>query len=313
VRNRASPPSRWYPAAIAIAAVAVILAGVATVVIRPGKPSAPTWVTTWSARFSGPANSTLNQEVWQFDQGVGVFGTGEVERMTSSLANVHLDGHGDLDLVALGHGASGAPGTSWTSGRLQTRRLFTPAPGLQTRVSATIEQPDPSGGLGYWPAFWMLGENSAIWPADGEIDILEDINGQSTHSGTLHCGTMKQPNSDGTFGPCHEPNGFGSGSLPCPGCQRGFHTYSVVIDRRDEARQQIRWYLDGREFFSVSESAIGQATWTHDIDHGFSILLSLAIGGSYPDTVCKCATPQAQTTSGGQLAVRDVTVSLSRV
>ena len=36
--------------------------------------------------------------------------------------------------------------------------------------------------------------------------------------------------------------------------QRGYHTYTVIIDRRDAADQQIRWYLDGTLFFTVAES-----------------------------------------------------------
>jgi beta-glucanase (GH16 family) len=228
--------------------------------------------------------------------------------MTADRANVHLDGHGDLDLEVLGHGAVGAPGSSWTSGRIQTKTMYTPPPGGEMLVAASIEQPDPASGLGYWPAFWMLGADPSTWPTDGEIDILEDVNGLSEHSGTFHCGNLTRPNPDGTFGPCREPDGIGSGPRPCPGCETGFHTYSVVIDRRDEANQQIRWYLDGTEFFSVSESQVGQAAWTTAVDHAFSILLNVAVGGTYPNVTCKCGTPTAQTTSGGEMAIRSVGV-----
>ena len=273
-----------------------------------GKTAASQWTVAWSDDFDGPANSSVNPEYWEFDTGQGIFGTKEIERVTASTANVRLDGHGDLDLVASGHGAGGARGAAWTSGRIQTKRLFTPPPGGEMMVTASIEQPGPANGLGYWPAFWMLGANPSTWPADGEIDILEDINGLSEHSGTLHCGNLRQRNPNGTLGPCHEPDGLGSGLRPCPDCQRGFHTYSVIIDRRDEARQQVRWYLDGREYFSVSESAVGPAVWTHAFDHGFSILLNVAIGGSFPDAACQCDTPTTGTTSGGEMVVRDVVV-----
>jgi hypothetical protein len=82
----------------------------------------------------------------------------------------------------------------------------------------------------------------------------------------------------------------------------------VIIDRRKAGNEQIRWYLDGREFFGISESRVGQAVWAPAVDHGFSILLSLAVGGSYPDNQCGCATPDSQTSSGGAMAVRYVRV-----
>ena len=273
----------------------------------PRAPQAPAWQTVWAAGFGGPAGAGVSTRAWKFDTGTGVFGTQEVETMTDSPANVHLDGQGGLDITALdqGPGSSGG-GAAWTSGRIQTWQLFTPPPGGQLLVTASIRQPDPAQGTGYWPAFWMLGPGA--WPENGEIDILEDEDGLSTHSGTLHCGNLTQRNSDGTSGPCHEGDGLGSGRLPCPGCQTGFHTYSVVIDRRDEAGQQIRWYLDGREFYSVSESQVGQAAWTAAVDHGFTIILSVAIGGSYPDIVCHCVSPNAQTSSGGTMTVRNLAV-----
>jgi beta-glucanase (GH16 family) len=173
-------------------------------------------------------------------------------------------------------------------------------------VSAAIRQPGPADALGYWPAFWLLGPGP--WPATGEIDIMEDADGLSLHSGTLHCGNLTQPNPDGTTGPCHEYTGLMSGLLPCPGCQAGFHTYSVVIDRRDPADEQILWYLDGVLFYSVTEQQVGAAAWTRAVDHGFYIILDLAIGGRYPDGLCACVTPGSQTTSGGSMAVRYVSV-----
>jgi beta-glucanase (GH16 family) len=137
---------------------------------------------------------------------------------------VHLDGHGALEITALGHGQS------WTSGRIQTISSDFGAPaGGEMAVTASIRQPNPSSGLGYWPAFWMLGPGD--WPGTGEIDILEDVNALSEHAATLHCGNLDDVNPDGTLGPCHEFIGLSSGLLPCPGCQTGFHTYTAVVDR----------------------------------------------------------------------------------
>ncbi len=112
--------------------------------------------------------------------------------MTHHLRNVHLDGHGNLAITALGHGAAGSPGAAWTSGRMETRanRLFGAPPGGEMMVTASIKQPAVAHGLGYWPGFWMLGRTA--WPGTGEIDILENVDGYSKDSGTLHCGNLTQ-------------------------------------------------------------------------------------------------------------------------
>jgi beta-glucanase (GH16 family) len=273
--------------------------------------STPPWKLAWTDTFNGLAGSMVRASYWEYNTGRGVFGTNEVEAMTSSTDNVHLDGHGNLEITARGHGAAGDPKATWTSGRIETRanRLFGAPPGGQMMVTASIKQPGVPHGLGYWPGFWMLGRGH--WPTTGEIDIMEDVDGLSKDSGTLHCGNITQRNPDGSFGPCHEGFGLGSGLRPCPGCETSFHTYSMIIDRRHAGHEQIRWYLDGHEFYSVSQSRVGTAVWTAAVDHGHSILLSLAMGGSFPDDQCRCTTPTSQTSSNGTMVVRYVSVYTS--
>src|SRR5262249_12807621 len=148
-----------------------------------------------------------------------------------------------------------------------------------------------------WPAFWMLGPGQ--WPENGEIDILEDVNALSEHSGTLHCGSFPG-------GPCNEGNGIGSGLQSCSGCQSSFHTYTVVVNRTDASAQSITWFLDGHQFFRVNESQVPATVWQSAVDHHFSIIFDLAMGGGYPNGVCGCTTPTNATTSRGTLTVRYV-------
>jgi Ricin-type beta-trefoil lectin domain/Glycosyl hydrolases family 16 len=256
----------------------------------PGPPSG--WTTQFSDDFNGSSGSGADSQ-WQYDTGPGSnFGTGEIETMTNSTSNVHLDGNGDLGITALGSGGN------WTSGRIQTTSANVGAPaGGELEVTASIEQPNPSSGLGYWPAFWMLGPGQ--WPENGEIDIMEDVNALSELSGTVHCGT--DPG-----GPCNETNGIGSGLRACSGCQTGYHTYTMIENRTNTSNESITFYLDGNEYFSVSESQIGTSTWQAAYDHNMSIIFDLAMGGGYPNGVCNCTTPTSSTTSGATMSVQYV-------
>ncbi|HEX3783748.1 MAG TPA: discoidin domain-containing protein [Pseudonocardiaceae bacterium] len=300
--------------------VAGMVAGAATSMAAPaarsGTPTAPAvaapadipapptgFGTTWSDDFTGAAGSALDTGVWRYDTGAGSgFGTGEIETMTDSTSNVYLDGNGHLVLKALHTGTD--PSSGWTSGRVETQADgFGAAPGGVVRIQASIQQPDltTANGAGYWPAFWMLGSPLRIgvpWPGSGEIDAMEDINSRSSEFGTLHCGV--DPG-----GPCNETTGIGSGEQACGGCQTGYHTYAVEIDR-STSPEQIRWYLDGTNFFTINSTQVDATTWANAVDHSFYVIFDLAMGGAFP--AAYGGGPNASTASGGALSVDYVAV-----
>jgi beta-glucanase (GH16 family) len=306
-----TPARRSLPWLLAVA-LAAATAGPAlqTTVAQAAVPAPPSGFTTvWSEDFSGPAGAGVNTSNWLYDIGTGYpggaanWGTGEIETMTNSTANVSTDGAGRLAITPI-RSASGA----WTSGRIETQRTDFAAPvGGVLRVEASIQQPNitTANGAGYWPAFWMLGDaarpvGATNWPSIGEIDILEDVNGRSSVFAALHCGTV-------SGGPCNETVGIGSGERACAGCQTGFHTYAMELDR-SVSPEQIRYYLDGANYFTVYANQVDATTWANATHHGFFVILNVAMGGGFP-AAFGAATPNDATVSGKPMLVDYVSVS----
>lgn len=286
---------------LVVVSLLVSLCATLTLVSFNGTPKAhaAAWTQIWGDEFNGAAGTGVDTSNWIYDTGQGIFGTGEIETMTNSTANVFQDGSGHLVLRAL-RDANG----NWTSGRIETQRSDFGAPaGGEFAMEASIQQPNLSGAAaaGYWPAFWSLGAPFRVdhsWPKDGEIDMMEDINGLSSVFGTLHCGV--DPG-----GPCNETTGIGSGQRACSGCQTGFHTYRVEVDR-SVSPEQIRWFLDGANYFTVNANQVDPTTWSNAVDHAFFVLFDLAMGGGFPAAFG--GGPTSATQSGGSMIVDYVRV-----
>ncbi|MYV46564.1 glycoside hydrolase family 16 protein [Streptomyces sp. SID2888] len=275
-------------ALVAVLGTMGLAVAAATAAALPADASAPAPPSGWNQvfldDFDGPAGSGVDTGNWQYDLGTGYpggagnWGTGEIETMTSSTDNVSLDGNGNL-LITPRRDASG----HWTSGRIETTRGdFQPPAGGALRVEARIQMPNVTGAAakGYWPAFWMLGTpyrgNYWNWPGVGELDIMENVQGLNTNWSTMHCGTSPD-------GPCHETTGIG-GSTSCTGttCQAGFHTYAVEWDR-STSPEEIRFSLDGSTFHTVRANQVDAATWANATNHGYFVILNVAMGGGFPD------------------------------
>ncbi|HZU59225.1 MAG TPA: carbohydrate-binding protein [Actinocrinis sp.] len=274
-------------------AAAATLAAAPAAVADPAPPPPSGWTTVFSDDFSGAAGSAPSAANWFYDIGTG-YGTGEKEQTTNSTNNVYLDGNGHLVLKAINNGGT------WTSGRIEsTRDDFQAPPGGELEMTASIQQPNPASGLGYWPAFWALGSPMRAgggWPQSGEIDMMEDVNGLNEASQTLH----------------DSANSPGHALIACPGagstCQTGYHTYSVIIDRTNTSAEQMQFLMDGVVESTITESSVGTAAWQAAIDHGFFIIWDLAMGGNYPDGVSGQTTPTSATTSGAYMSAAYVAV-----
>ncbi|BBH64583.1 endo-1,3-beta-glucanase [Actinoplanes sp. OR16] len=298
------------PRLLAAAAAALAVAASITIVssAEAAVPPAPSGMSlVFSDDFTGAAGTGLNRSNWLYSTGYGYpggasnWGTGEIERMTDSTANVYQDGSGNLAIKPIRDSAG-----NWTSGRVETQRTDFAAPaGGRVRIEARIQQPNVTGAAaaGYWPAFWALGDaarpvGATNWPGIGEWDIMENINGRSSVFAALHCGTNPG-------GPCNETTGLTSGERACNGCLSSFHTYAVEYDR-STSPEQMRWYLDGVNYFTLNSTAVDATTWNNATHHGMFVILNVAIGGGFPAAFG--GGPTAQTQSGVPMLVDYVAV-----
>ncbi|GAA4057521.1 glycoside hydrolase family 16 protein [Streptomyces shaanxiensis] len=285
IHRRRRPLRRILVAALGALGLAAAAATVAVPSANASAPAPPSgWTQVFLDDFNGAAGTGVNTSNWQYATGTGYpggpanWGTGEVETMTNSTNNVSLDGNGNLRITPLRDSAG-----NWTSGRIETNRTdFQPPAGGKLRIEGRIQMPNVTGTAaeGYWPAFWALGApyrgNYQNWPSVGELDIMENVQGLNRVWATMHCGTNPG-------GPCNETSGIGNYTA-CPGstCQSGFHTYTMEWDR-SVSPETIRFYVDGTQFHSVNASQMDATTWSNATNHGFFIILNVAMGGAFPD------------------------------
>ncbi|KAK7941510.1 uncharacterized protein PG986_013897 [Apiospora aurea] len=213
--------------------------------------------TVWFDDFDGASGSPPNGGDWNIITG----NLGVNNELETCSRNLQLSGGDTLQIVPWRD--SGAA-NGWTSGRIESKYVFTPRNGGVTR--------------GLWPAFWMLGQALRLgtgWPASGELDIMETVNGQLIGHGTIHCDVYPG-------GVCNEPTGIGA-AVGVP--DQGWHVWRLEWDLRngDWAAQTLQWSLDGNVFQTVSGARIGnQAVWNSLAHAPMYFLLNMAVGGDWP-------------------------------
>jgi beta-glucanase (GH16 family) len=313
-RPKATPTTRTATRALLAAASTLVLvtASIATSAWHANAAAPPPpagWSAVWTDDFTGPANTLPSAANWIIDTGTSYpggppnWGTGEIQVYTNQTRNLSLDGNGNLRITPLRDNGT------WTSARIETTRSnFKPPAGGLMAIEGRIQMPNITGNaaLGYWPAFWALGQpyrgNYQNWPGIGEFDVMENVNGINSVWGVLHCGVAPG-------GPCNEFNGLGN-SRACPGasCQSAFHTYRFEWDA-SVSPNQLRWYVDGQQFHTVTQSQVGEPHWTNMTSHaGYFLLLNVAMGGGFPNGVAGFNTPTGDTVPGASMVVDYVTV-----
>jgi beta-glucanase (GH16 family) len=231
----------------------------------------PDWNIVWSDEFNSNALNTNN---WTFDIGNGFesggyyvsgWGNNEDEYYTSDTQNVYV-ANGYLHIAALIQSTNGC---NYTSGRIKSLGLYYTNYG---RIEWRAQLP---WGTGFWPALWMLPENSPYggWPNSGEIDVMENKgNITNQEGGTIHFGGAG--GNDVYFGQTY--------TFPGSDSVTNFHVYLL-----DWSTNAISWYVDGHLYETQTNwwSNMGTSTNTFPypapFNEPFYILMNVAIGGNY--------------------------------
>lgn len=255
-------------------AILVLLApAVALAVDAPGYDG---FNRVWQDNFAGSGGSLPDQGNWDIiDRDIGV--NNELQTYRRSPRNIQLSGGQTLQLVPW---RDTSVRGGWTSGRAESRYVLTPPAGRVTRVESQLRFGPNSvaNKQGIWPAFWMLGDsirNGVPWPACGELDIMETVNGILTGHGTTHCDVYPG-------GACNEPTGIGA-TVPLP--NQDAHIWRLEIDRRPGSWQDetITWFMDGRQFHQISGNRINnERVWNSLARSPLFIIFNVAVGGDWP-------------------------------
>ncbi|QTL99182.1 family 16 glycosylhydrolase [Iocasia frigidifontis] len=225
------------------------------------------WELVWSEEFN---SSEINTDIWNFQLGNGpdwnqdgspdAWGNEEAEYYTED--NAYIE-NGKLVIEAREETRIDmGKRLHYTSARLNTKDKYTFKYG-RIEVRAKL----PEGGQGIWPAIWLLGSNedTAIWPACGEIDIMEYLG----HEPNIIHGTSHGPVSAGP--------GIGH-KYELPLGEKFSDKYHDFILEWDE--DELEFYVDDVLYHVVNKHEAGEADWV--FDHDFYMLLNLAVGGSWP-------------------------------
>jgi beta-glucanase (GH16 family) len=123
-----------------------------------------------------------------------------------------------------------------------------------------------------WPAFWLLGNNIVTenWPACGEADIMEHIDGSNPPINGAG------PGYDWTQSSIHGTNLSGGVPYTVTGFSAAtWHKYGMIW-----SKGKVEYYVDDPSIVYETFTP-GTGTWPFDQGPQF-VILNLAVGGTWP-------------------------------
>ena len=207
----------------------------------------------WQDNFDN--NSIPDQTKWSYDVGGSGWGNNELQYYTGG-DNVGIV-NGNLVIQAK---RESMMGRQYTSTRLISRGK---GDWLYGRFEVRAKLPY---GRGTWPAIWMLpsDNNYGIWPASGELDIMEHVgfDMNKVHC-TVHCSSFNGARGNQK-----------TGIKTISGAATEFHKYRV-----DWTPYSIKGFVDDEQYFEYVNDNTSYTTWP--FNKKFYMILNLAIGGNW--------------------------------
>ncbi|MEO7062057.1 MAG: glycoside hydrolase family 16 protein [Lapillicoccus sp.] len=240
---------------------------------------------SWSDEFNGAKGTRPDPSNWVHNVGGSGWGNQELENYTSNTSNAHLDGQGNLAIVARPTTSGGCwyGACRYSSARLMTLSKFSQKYG---HIEARIKVPD---GSGLWPAFWALDNNvndAGGDPAYAENDIMELVGSDPMMIySSLHATSPAQSKSTCV-------------GYKLPGGKQyhsGFHVFAA-----DWSDTEVTFSVDGHRTATRTKASYGSA-WT--FDQPMFLVLNLAVGGVW------AGSPPATTTFPATMLVDYVRVT----
>ena len=229
-------------------------------VTQEAKPKAPVdtsidtpegYELVWNDEFAeGDSPSTE----WSYETGGGGWGNNELQH--------YVSGSKDGEQLAMVKDGIFSIIAKKIDGTVYSIRINTRKSWKYGYFEARLKLPT---GKGTWPAFWMMPANFTAWPADGEIDIMEEVGYNANYvSSSIHCTSYN-----------HQKGTQKTKETYLPTAQSEYHVYAL-----EWTEDYIRTLVDGKELFYFANDKTGNKdTWPFNAP--FYLKLNLAWGGDW--------------------------------
>lgn len=251
--------------------------------VAPSFCGAAGWKQVWGDDFSGKAvdPSRWNVEVaprqpaTMHCRGAGCAALGSCREAACTAASAEVTGGrlvltSDRDPTDRDRFTTGAVNT-WGKAEWHANPAVGP---FRLCVSAILPGVGGAGAAaqGIWPAHWLMPHDDTCDPDEGEMDIMEMVNGDGQYHATYHWQTTF-PTSN-----CSYPTGHGSSTTEAPVQIKAFNTtlHEYAVER---GPSWVAFAFDGVVQRNITLSDVPKPVFW---DVPWYLIINTAIGGGWP-------------------------------